>query len=142
MSHRRDIKLVGVDEIKNPGIKGGNSKSVGKGSLNVAHGSSSNTPIIDKIDKLERQILDGKLMFVGDDMNPLVPTGNVDSDSEVEVVFDETVNLMTLMSFTGGSNKGYGTNSLFEQWSETKQDDDYDPYDDDLYEGHDMSDHL
>ncbi|GJY86502.1 hypothetical protein Tco_0500528 [Tanacetum coccineum] len=67
------------------GMNEGNSKSAGKGSLNLAHGSSSNTPIIDKIDKLERQIFDGKLMFV---------------------------------------------------------DDDYDPYDDDLYESHDMSNHL
>ncbi|GKC33504.1 hypothetical protein Tco_1045888, partial [Tanacetum coccineum] len=117
-------------------------ESAGKGSLNVAHGSSSNTPIIDKIYKLERQILDGKLMFVDDDGNPLVPTGNVDSESEVEVVFDETANLMASTSFKGESDRGYGTNSLLEQWRETKRDDDYDPYDDDLYESHDMSDHL
>ncbi|GJX40437.1 hypothetical protein Tco_0255427 [Tanacetum coccineum] len=65
------------------GMNGGNSKLVGKGSLNVAHGSFSNTPIIDKIYKLECQILDGKLMFVDDDGNLLVPTGNVDNDSEV-----------------------------------------------------------
>ncbi|GKG23661.1 hypothetical protein Tco_0391697 [Tanacetum coccineum] len=49
---------------------GGNSNSAGMGSLNVAHGSSSNT-IIDKIDKVERQILDGKLMFMDDDGKPL-----------------------------------------------------------------------
>ncbi|GJZ54074.1 hypothetical protein Tco_0608959 [Tanacetum coccineum] len=29
-----------------------------------------------------------------------------------------------------------------EQWRETKLDDDYDPYDDDLYDGYDMSDNL
>nr|GEU81064.1 zinc knuckle CX2CX4HX4C [Tanacetum cinerariifolium] len=75
-------------------MNGGNAKSDGKGSLNVAYGSSSNTHIIDKINKLERKILEGKQMFVDDDENPLVPTGNVDSDSEVEVVFDETANLM------------------------------------------------
>ncbi|GJR78423.1 ribonuclease H-like domain-containing protein [Tanacetum coccineum] len=60
-----------------------------EGSLNVVHGSSSSTPIIDMIDKLERQIIDCKLMLVHDDGNLLVPTGNVDSESEVEVVFDE-----------------------------------------------------
>ncbi|GKB01057.1 hypothetical protein Tco_0829101 [Tanacetum coccineum] len=98
------------------GTNVGNSKSAGKGSLYVAHDSSRNTPIIDKIDKLKCQILDGKLMFVDDDENPLVPTG--------------------------GSDRGYGTNSLLEQWRETKWDDDYDPYDNDLYERHDMSDHL
>ncbi|GJX64586.1 hypothetical protein Tco_0298929 [Tanacetum coccineum] len=32
--------------------------------------------------------------------------------------------------------------SLLEQWRETKRDDDYDPYDDDLYESHDMSEDL
>ncbi|GKA12702.1 RNA-directed DNA polymerase, eukaryota [Tanacetum coccineum] len=124
------------------GTNGRNSKSAGKGSLNVTHGSFSNSSIIDKIDKLERQILDGTLMFVDNDGNPLVPTGNVDSDTEVEVVFDETANLMASTSFKGERNRGYGTNSLLEQWRETKRDDDYDPYDDDLYESHDMSDHL
>ncbi|GJW29831.1 hypothetical protein Tco_0046706 [Tanacetum coccineum] len=92
-------------------------EAIGKRSLNVAHGSSSNTPIIDKIDKLERQILDGKLMFVIGDGNSLVATSNVDSDSEVEVVFDEITNSMASTSFKGGSDTGYGTNSLLEQWS-------------------------
>ncbi|GKA83633.1 transcription repressor OFP8-like protein [Tanacetum coccineum] len=90
-----------------------------------------------EIYKLEHKILDDKLMFVDDDGNPLVPTGNVDSEIEAEVVFDETTNLMASTSF-----KGYGTKSLLEQWRKTKRDDDYDPYDDDLYESHDMSDHL
>ncbi|GJX75081.1 hypothetical protein Tco_0313676 [Tanacetum coccineum] len=87
---------------------------------NVVHCSSSNTPIIDKIHKLECQILDGKFMFVDDDGNPLVPTGNVDSDSKVELVFDETANLMASMSFKGGNDRGYGTNSLLEQWREKR----------------------
>ncbi|GKF32549.1 hypothetical protein Tco_0102347 [Tanacetum coccineum] len=81
-------------------------------------------------------------MFVDDDGKGLVPTGNVDSESVVEVVFDETANLMASMSFKGGSDRGYGTNILLEQLREIKWDDDYDPYDDDLYERHDMSDHL
>ncbi|GKB17414.1 ribonuclease H-like domain-containing protein [Tanacetum coccineum] len=88
---------------------------------NVVHCSSSNTPIIDKIHKLECQILDGKFMFVDDDGNLFVPTGNVDSDSKVELVFDETTNLMASMSFKGGNDRGYGTNSLLEQWREKKK---------------------
>ncbi|GKB41594.1 hypothetical protein Tco_0886536, partial [Tanacetum coccineum] len=123
-----------LNSIKNDddlGTNGRNLKLAGKGSLNVAHGSSSNIPIIDKIDKLERQILDGKLMCVDDDGNPLVPTGNVVSDSEVEVVFDETANLMALTSFKCGSDRGYGTNNLLEQWRKINRDDDYDPYHDD-----------
>ncbi|GJW61926.1 hypothetical protein Tco_0111261 [Tanacetum coccineum] len=46
---------------------------------------------------------------VDDDGNPLVPMGNVDSNSEVEVVFDETVNLMASMSFKDRSDRGYDT---------------------------------
>ncbi|GKC92123.1 hypothetical protein Tco_1157565, partial [Tanacetum coccineum] len=112
------------------------------GSLNVAHDSFRNTPIIDKIDNVERLIFDGKLMFVDDNGNPFVSTSYVDSGSEVEVVFDETTNLMASTSSKGGNDKGYGNNSLLEQWRETNQDDDYDPYDEDLYESHDMSYHL
>ncbi|GJU35235.1 hypothetical protein Tco_1183589 [Tanacetum coccineum] len=37
-----------------------------------------------------------------------------------------------------GSDSGYGTNNLWEQCN----DDDYDPYDDDLYDSHDMYDNL
>ncbi|GKD54361.1 zinc finger, CCHC-type containing protein, partial [Tanacetum coccineum] len=77
----------------------------------------------------------GKLMFVDDDGNPLVPTGIVDSDSEVEVLFDETTNLRLSTSGKDGSDKGYGTNSLLEQWRDSYPDnDDYDPYDDDMFE--------
>ncbi|GJZ06843.1 ATPase, F1/V1/A1 complex, alpha/beta subunit [Tanacetum coccineum] len=121
------------------GTNGGIYKSAEMGSLNVVHGSSSNNPIIDKIDKLERQIIDGKLMFVDDDENPLVHTSNVDNESEVEVVFDETTNLLAPTSSKGGNDRGYVDNSLLEQWNETYRDADYDPYDEDLYESHDMS---
>ncbi|GKC97553.1 hypothetical protein Tco_1167828, partial [Tanacetum coccineum] len=94
-----------------------------------AFNSIENDDDLDKIDKLERQILDGKLMFMDDDGNALVPTGNADSDSVMGVVFDETTNLMASTSFKGGSDKCYGTNSLLEQLRETNCDDDYDPYD-------------
>nr|GFA17859.1 hypothetical protein [Tanacetum cinerariifolium] len=64
-------------------------------------------------------------------------------DSEVEVVFDETANLRLLTSGEDGSYNGYGTNSLLEQWRDSYLDnDDYDPYEDDMYENHDMSKHL
>ncbi|GJX32673.1 hypothetical protein Tco_0242528 [Tanacetum coccineum] len=72
------------------------------------------TSIDDDVD-LERQIFEGKLRFVDDDGNPLVPTGIVDSDSKVEVVFDETANLRISASGKEGRGKGYGTNSLLEQ---------------------------
>ncbi|GJV95210.1 cytokinin dehydrogenase 3-like protein [Tanacetum coccineum] len=102
-----------------------------------------NTPIGEKIDKIERQICEGKLRLLDNNGNPLVPTGIVESDSEVEVVFDETANLRIPTSGKDGSDKGYGTNSLLEQWRDSYPDnDDYDPYDDDMYENHDLSEHL
>ncbi|GKC59068.1 nucleotide-diphospho-sugar transferase [Tanacetum coccineum] len=73
---------------------------------------ASNTPIGKKIDKIERQIYEGKLRLLDNDGNPLVPTGIVKSDSEVEV------------------RDSYPDN------------DDYDPYDADMYENHDLSEHL
>ncbi|GJX23238.1 hypothetical protein Tco_0227683 [Tanacetum coccineum] len=109
--------LTSVDNYVDLGMNGGISDSANKGTNNV---SSSNTPIGEKIDKIEQQICEGKLRFVDDDGNPLVPTGLVESDSEVEVIFDETANLRISMS----------------------DNDDYDPYDDDMYENHDMSKHL
>ncbi|GJS74003.1 hypothetical protein Tco_0706844 [Tanacetum coccineum] len=45
---------------------------------------------------------------------PVGPKGNMDNDSKVEVVFDETVNLMASTSFKCGSDRGHGTNSLLE----------------------------
>ncbi|GJS01145.1 nucleotide-diphospho-sugar transferase [Tanacetum coccineum] len=101
---------------------------------------ASNTPIGKKIDKIERQICEGKLRLLDNDGNPLVPTGIVESDSEVEVVFDETANLKISTSGKDRNDKGYGTNSLLEQWRDSYPDnDDYDPYDDDMYENPDLS---
>nr|GEY33814.1 hypothetical protein [Tanacetum cinerariifolium] len=44
--------------------------------------------------KFERQTGDGKLRLLDNHGNPLVSTGIMKSDSEVEVVFDDTANLM------------------------------------------------
>nr|GEW25972.1 hypothetical protein [Tanacetum cinerariifolium] len=105
--------------------------------------NSSNTPISEKIDKIERQIYKGKLRLLDNDGNPLVPMGIVESDSEVEVVFNETANLRISTSGKDESEKGYGTNSFLEQLRDSYPDnDDYDPYDDDMYENHDLSEHL
>ncbi|GJV95059.1 hypothetical protein Tco_1546636 [Tanacetum coccineum] len=65
--------------------------------------------------------------------------------SEVEEVFDEHVVFMASSSLKNGGDSRYGSKSLLEQWRETKRDDDYDPYDDDLYNSYnsyDMSDNL
>nr|GEX90692.1 hypothetical protein [Tanacetum cinerariifolium] len=101
------------------------------------------TPISEKIVKIERYIFECKLRLLDNDENPLVPSGIVESDSEVKVVFDETANLKILTSGKDECDKGYGTDSLLEQWRDSYPDnDDYDPYDDDMYENHDLSEHL
>ncbi|GJY24692.1 hypothetical protein Tco_0398350, partial [Tanacetum coccineum] len=41
------------------------------------------------------------------------------------------------------SDKGYGANSLLEQWRDSySNNDDYEPYDDDMYKNNDLSEHL
>nr|GEV10315.1 hypothetical protein [Tanacetum cinerariifolium] len=69
----------------------------------------SNTPIREKIDKIKRLICEGKLRLLDNDGNPQVSMGIVESDSEVEVVYDETTNLGISTSGKDGSDKGYGT---------------------------------
>nr|GEY25647.1 hypothetical protein [Tanacetum cinerariifolium] len=69
---------------------------------------ASNTPIGEKINKIERQIGEG------------ISTSGKDE-----------------------SDKDYDTNSLLEKWKDSYPDnDDYDPYDDDMYENHDLSENL
>nr|GEY96190.1 hypothetical protein [Tanacetum cinerariifolium] len=99
----------------------------------------SNSNSFDVLNSFDNDVEFGKLRLLDNDGNPLVPTGIMESDSEVEVVFDETVNLRILTSRKDRSDKGY---SLLEQWRDSYPDnDDYDPYDDDMYENHDLSEH-
>nr|GEW34266.1 hypothetical protein [Tanacetum cinerariifolium] len=98
---------------------------------------------VKKPSQTSRGVPVGKLRLLDNDGNPLVPTGIVESDSEVEVVFYETANLRISTSGKDGSDKCYDTNSLLEQWRDYYLDnDDFDPYDDDMYENHDLSEHL
>nr|GFB65640.1 hypothetical protein [Tanacetum cinerariifolium] len=67
---------------------------------------------------------------------------NVDSDSKAEDVVDDHAFFMASIGLKRDVDSGYGTNSLLEQWMTTKWDDDYDPFDDDLYESHHISENL
>ncbi|GJY67674.1 hypothetical protein Tco_0470656 [Tanacetum coccineum] len=119
-----------------------NSCLVRKG---VASSSISTTPIAEIINKIKRQMIKEKLLLVDDKGKPLpkvVSIVNANSDIEVEKVFDEHATFMASTALKRGSDSGYGTNSLWEQWKEPKRDDHYDPYDDDLYDSHDMSNNL
>ncbi|GJX41896.1 hypothetical protein Tco_0256886, partial [Tanacetum coccineum] len=100
--------------------------------LKKANQALRGVPVGSKIDRL---IIDGKVTLIDDEGKPLNnvdSSGDNDSEDEVESVDIEMTN------FLASKKVGYGTNSLLEQWKETCENDDYeyDPYDDDLYEGH------
>ncbi|GJS06408.1 ribonuclease H-like domain-containing protein [Tanacetum coccineum] len=75
----------------------------------------------------------GKLVLVDDDGKPINKVDypiNLSSDDDVEPFVNE------MASFLASKSTGvvYGPKSLLEQWRESNVDDDYDPYDDDMYE--------
>nr|GEZ02650.1 hypothetical protein [Tanacetum cinerariifolium] len=102
-----------------------------------AFGSPNTTPLATRINGLERQKLDGKLVLVDDDGKPLKPhvdPVNADSDSEVDVMFSEIASFMASMSSKvnkcSKSGSGAGNKSLHETWKETCKE----PYDDDDFD--------
>ncbi|GKA33611.1 zinc finger, CCHC-type containing protein [Tanacetum coccineum] len=86
-------------------------------------------------------IIDGKVTLMDDEGKPFAKIDFVDdhdNDDEVASVNNDMANFLA-------SNKGgYCTNSLLEQWKGTYENDDYDfdPYDDDMYEGHDIPEKI
>ncbi|GJV01676.1 RING-H2 finger protein ATL18 [Tanacetum coccineum] len=109
-----DVKFVtnrGTTNLVNNG-----ATSSGSSFMNIDNDGefASNTLIGEKIDKIKRQICEGKLKLLDNNGNPLIPTAIVENDSEVEVVFDETANLRISTGGKDVSDKGYGTNSLLE----------------------------
>ncbi|GJX89521.1 hypothetical protein Tco_0341535 [Tanacetum coccineum] len=79
---------------------------------NVKSSRIYTTPIVDKIDKIEKLIIDGKVTLVDDEGKPLENveySGDHDSEHEVELVDNE------MASFLASKRVGYGTNSLLEQ---------------------------
>ncbi|GJR30484.1 retrotransposon protein, putative, ty1-copia subclass [Tanacetum coccineum] len=130
------------------GTNGGTSNLVSKepnssesSFWNVESSSTSTTLIVDKIEKFKKLIIDGKVTLV-DDEGELVKKvdypGNYDSEDEVASVDNDMTRSMA------SEKVGFGTNSLMEQWRDTyeKGDYDYDPYDDDMYEGQEIHDKI
>ncbi|GKC88802.1 hypothetical protein Tco_1149451 [Tanacetum coccineum] len=79
--------------------------------LDVHSSSTSTTPIIEKIDKMERLIIDGTANLVDDEGKPLTrldSSGDHDSKDEVASVDNDIAN------FLASKDVGYGTNSLLE----------------------------
>nr|GEY47398.1 hypothetical protein [Tanacetum cinerariifolium] len=101
----------------------------------------SNTPMVEKIDKMVRLIIEGKVKLMDDECKPLKQVDcSGDHDSEDEVA--STDNDMT--NFLASKQDGYGNNSMLEQWKESYMNGNYDsdPYDDDMYEGQDIPDKI
>ncbi|GJX10313.1 hypothetical protein Tco_0200172 [Tanacetum coccineum] len=100
----------------------------------------STTPIIEKINKIEKFIIDRKVTLVDDErkrLEKVVSLGDYDSEDEVASGYNE-------MACFLAKKDGYGTQSLLEQWKESYVNDDYeyDPYNDDMYEGQEFPDKL
>ncbi|GJU86281.1 stigma-specific STIG1 family protein [Tanacetum coccineum] len=136
--------LNSVENDVDLGTNGGTSymaskevNSSGSSFCNVDSSSISTTPIVDKIDKMERLIIDGMTTLVDDEDKPLTRVdSSSDHDSEDEVASVDN----DMAKFLASKDVGYGTNSLLEQWKESYRNGeyDYDPYDDDMYEGQDI----
>ncbi|GJS86956.1 hypothetical protein Tco_0769592 [Tanacetum coccineum] len=94
-------------------------------------------PLVEKTDKIERLIIDGTATLVDDEgklLTSFYSSGDHDSEDEVASVNND------MADFLVSKDVGYGTNSLLEQWKESygNEEYDYDPYNDDMYEGHDI----
>ncbi|GKC55947.1 nucleotide-diphospho-sugar transferase [Tanacetum coccineum] len=118
-SEKKNVKKPSQTSRGTTNLVNNEATSSGSSFMNIDNDGefASNTPIGKKIDKIERQICEGKLRLL-DMMGKLL----VPSD---------------------GSDKGCGTNTLLEQWMDSYPDNnDYDLYNDDMYENHDLSEHL
>ncbi|GJV68900.1 putative reverse transcriptase domain-containing protein [Tanacetum coccineum] len=108
---------------------------------NVESSSTSTTLMVEKINKMERLIIEGKVTLVdgeGKHLTKVDSSGDHDSEDEVASVDNDMTN------FLASKKDGYGTNSLLEQWKKSyvNGDYDFDPYDDDIYEDQDIPDKI
>ncbi|GKD24562.1 hypothetical protein Tco_1230776 [Tanacetum coccineum] len=79
--------------------------------VNLGASSTSTTPIVDKIDKFEKLIIDGKVTLMDDEGKPLKNVdylGDHDSEDEVALVDNE------MASFIASERVGFDTDSLLE----------------------------
>ncbi|GKA01971.1 ribonuclease H-like domain-containing protein [Tanacetum coccineum] len=99
------------------------------------------TPLVERIHIFEKQILEGNLVLVDDDGKPVENIdypGNIGSEDEVEQEENETTNYLA----SKPKRVGYGLKILLYQWREKVVDDEYDPFDNDMYEGQEIPDNI
>ncbi|GJU08959.1 hypothetical protein Tco_1125389 [Tanacetum coccineum] len=108
---------------------------------NYVNTSGNKKKDVESRKELEILIIGGKFTLVDDEGKPLKVVdypGDHDSEGEVAPVDNE------MTSFLASKRIDYDTNSLMEQWRETYEnaDYDYDPYDDDVYEGQEIPNNM
>ncbi|GJW67651.1 putative ribonuclease H-like domain-containing protein [Tanacetum coccineum] len=114
------------------------ANSSGSSFMNVDNSSTSTTSIIDKIGKFEDLLSRGQAILVDNAGNPLgkieLP-GDYDSEDEVASIDNDMARSLA------SERVGFGAQSLLEQWRDLYGNGDYDedPYDDDMYEGQDVT---
>ncbi|GJZ59652.1 hypothetical protein Tco_0615468 [Tanacetum coccineum] len=139
--------LTSVENDVELGTNGGTSNlasqatnSSGSSFWNVDASSLSTTPVIEKIDKTEKLIIEGKVTLVDDEGKPLEKVASscdYDSDDDFSSVNNDMAKFLA-------KKDGYGTQSLLDQWTESYENGDYeyDPYDDGMYEGQNIPEKL
>ncbi|GJV49039.1 hypothetical protein Tco_1439251 [Tanacetum coccineum] len=140
--------LNSFDNDVEMGTNGGTSNldnnranSSGSSFWNVENSSTSTTPIMDKIRKFENIVINGQAILVDEAGNPLKKLeypGDHDSEDEVTSVDNDMARDLD------SERSGFGTQSLLEQWRDSYGNGDYDedPYNDDMYEGQDLSEEI
>ncbi|GJU63380.1 hypothetical protein Tco_1245215 [Tanacetum coccineum] len=97
------------------------TNSSGSSFWNVESSSPSTTPIIEKIDKIKKLIIDRKVTLVDDEGKPLekvVSSCNYNCEDKVASVDNEMASFLT-------KKDRHGTQSLLERWKESYENDDY-----------------
>nr|GEZ37849.1 hypothetical protein [Tanacetum cinerariifolium] len=114
------------NELRSNGGSLNSSKKVVQDVIGSTFGIPSITPFVARINDLESQMIEGKLVLLDSEVNE-------DNDSEVDEVYDETATYMASKSFNvnkaSKSGSGRGKKSLYEQWQESHGED---PHDDDF----------
>ncbi|GJQ93443.1 hypothetical protein Tco_0004582 [Tanacetum coccineum] len=129
-------KMWGASNLANKA-----TNSNGSSFWNAESGSPSTTPTIEKINKFEYLVIDGQAILADEAGNPLKNVeypGDHDSEDEVAPVDNDMARDLAF------ERTGFGTQSLLEQWRDSYANGDYDedPYDDDMYEGQDLSEEI
>nr|GEY24495.1 hypothetical protein [Tanacetum cinerariifolium] len=141
MAFKPNQEYKPVTKKQTDNSRGNKMKVMVSTSKNVENSSTNTTPSMDKIDKFEDLIIDGQAILVDETGNPLNKVeypGDHDGEDEVASIDNDMARSLAFERI------GFGTKSLLEQWTDSygNGDCDDDPYDDDMYEGQDLSEEI